>query len=398
MWNAYDKFGPARNLPAPASGLSAVPSPLDWPMYQRDPTHSAAIPGEGIIHKAEVKWRFETEEPLLSSAAVVDGWVYLSTGDRRIVALDASSGELIWEHRVTGPVDSSPAVAGDFLFVGLRDGGVLSLHKATGETQWQFATGGPIYSSPVVNQGEIYIGSGDSKLYALDALTGEERWSQLTGGRLTNGPATHDGVIAATSQDRTLYLVDTDTGKQRLDYRLSGVGGAPTFDLNGGNVLVADGSGVLRAIDWRQRDPPFEKLIQRVKFQLFMWGLLDSLPLQRGLIWRFQGPQSGLVGAPVVADYRVYVSSRSGILFALDRSTGKKLWEFKTAAAIETSPSVAAQTVFVGDYDGRLYAIDAATGKSQWEIEIGGPISSTPVIADGVIYLSSLNGTLYAIQ
>ena len=124
--------------------------------------------------------------------------------------------------------------------------------------------------------------------------------------------------------------------------------------------------------------------------------------LDRGVA-RLPGNRHGfngihVVGAPVVADYRVYVSSRSGILFALDRSTGKKLWEFKTAAAIETSPSVAAQTVFVGDYDGRLYAIDAATGKSQWEIEIGGPISSTPVIADGVIYLSSLNGTLYAIQ
>ena len=226
-WYTYGKIGPVSSLPPPASGISAVPSPGDWPMYQRDPTHSAVIADGSAIPEGEVKWRFETGEPLLSSVAVVDGRVYLGTGDRRIVALDASSGELVWELSVTGPVDSSPAVAGDLLFVGLRDGRVLSLHKDTGEIQWQFATDGPIYSSPVVDHGELYIGSGDSKLYAFDALTGEERWSHMTGGWVTHGPAAHDGVIAATSQDRTLYLVDTGTGKQRLDYRLSAVGGAP---------------------------------------------------------------------------------------------------------------------------------------------------------------------------
>ena len=397
-WYTYGKIGPVSSLPPPASGISAVPSPGDWPMYQRDPTHSAVIADGSAIPEGEVKWRFETGEPLLSSVAVVDGRVYLGTGDRRIVALDASSGELVWELSVTGPVDSSPAVAGDLLFVGLRDGRVLSLHKDTGEIQWQFATDGPIYSSPVVDHGELYIGSGDSKLYAFDALTGEERWSHMTGGWVTHGPAAHDGVIAATSQDRTLYLVDTGTGKQRLDYRLSAVGGAPTFDFDGGNVLVADGSGVLRAIDWRQRDPPFEKLMQRVKVQLYAWGLLDTYPVQRGFVWRFQESDSGLVGAPVVAEGRVFVSSRSGALFALNRSNGEKLWAFNTGTVVDASPSVAAQTVFIGDRDGRLYAIDVATGESRWDIDVGGPISSTPVIAGGVIYLTSLDGTLYAIQ
>ena len=138
--------------------------------------------------------------------------------------------------------------------------------------------------------------------------------------------------------------------------------------------------------------------MQRVKVQLYAWGLLDTYPVQRGFVWRFQESDSGLVGAPVVAEGRVFVSSRSGALFALNRSNGEKLWAFNTGTVVDASPSVAAQTVFIGDRDGRLYAIDVATGESRWDIDVGGPISSTPVIAGGVIYLTSLDGTLYAIQ
>ena len=71
--------------------------------------------------QGRLKWRFDTDFPLFSSPAVVDGRLYLGSGDGRIVALDADNGELIWEHEVLGPVDSSPAVAGDSVFIGFAE-------------------------------------------------------------------------------------------------------------------------------------------------------------------------------------------------------------------------------------------------------------------------------------
>ena len=128
-------------------------------MFLRDPIHSAAAAGVATP-QGKLKWRFDTALPLFASPAVVDGRLYLGSGDNRIVALDADTGELIWEHPVRGPVDSSPAVAGDSVFIGLRDGRVLSLHKDSGELQWEFQTGGIFATSPVALEGILYMGSG----------------------------------------------------------------------------------------------------------------------------------------------------------------------------------------------------------------------------------------------
>ena len=121
-WTGYQTLGGANRLVSPVSVISANPIAGDWPMFQRSPAHAAFVSDDVPIPEGKVKWQFVTEAPILSSPAVVQGVVYLSTGDRRVVALKADSGELIWERGVTGPVDSSPAVAGDLVFIGLKDG------------------------------------------------------------------------------------------------------------------------------------------------------------------------------------------------------------------------------------------------------------------------------------
>ena len=81
-------------------------------MYQGDPAHAAVVDGEVALPRGVLKWRFDAGEAVLSSPAVSDGILYPGTGDRRIFAVYAGTGDLVWEHAVNGPVDSSPAVAG----------------------------------------------------------------------------------------------------------------------------------------------------------------------------------------------------------------------------------------------------------------------------------------------
>ncbi len=393
---AYESIGNARSLPPPSSNISASPGSGDWPMVQRDPAHSGFASNARNLPKGELKWRFVTNAPILSSPAVSVGRVYLSTGDRRILALDAESGDLIWQHNVQGPVDSSPAVAGNLVFVGLREGRVLALSKGAGEQQWQFPTGAPVYSSPAVDHGVVYVGSGDGKLYALDAVTGEERWSYQTGGRIISGPAAYLDVVAVTSQDGYLFIIDGATGQRRFDFRTALTTGSPTFREN--RVYVADDGGVLRAIDWRQRELPLEKTARWLRTQLFLWGLVNTLPPRKGFIWSFRRPEASFVGTPVVTSDRVYIGSTSGTLFALDSSTGEEMWQFRSEAGITTSPSVVGHTVFIGDIEGHVYAIDALSGDLQWQFKAKASISSAPVFANEVLYVASLDGILYAIE
>lgn len=96
-WTGYQTLGGANRLISPVSVVSASPTGGDWPMFQRSPAHAGFVADEVPIPKGHIRWRFETEAPILSSPAVVKGTVYMSTGDRRIVALKADTGDVIWE-------------------------------------------------------------------------------------------------------------------------------------------------------------------------------------------------------------------------------------------------------------------------------------------------------------
>lgn len=395
-WATLTYVGANRKLAPPTSSITATPSINDWPMYQRDPAHAAVVNGDIALPKGMLKWRFETAEPLMSSPAVFDGLLYLGTGDRRIVAVDVGTGELVWERAVSGPVDSSPAVAGELVYVGLRDGRLLALRVTDGQLRWEFSTGAPIFSSPTLYRGELYVASSDGTLFALDAVTGLKRWSFQTDGRLISSPAAYQDSVAVTSHDRNLYILDSTSGRPTLIFRTASAAGTPVFDEE--SLFLADATGVIRSIDWREHNRRFSRLVLRVKIQLAAWGLTDVIPHQAGYVWGNRASESSFVGAPVVAGGVVYVASTTGRLLALDRASGEAVWEYDTAGGILGSPSVAGNTVFVGDNLGVLHALDAKSGESTWEFRAGGAISSTPVFAGGVIYFSSLDGSIYAVE
>ena len=394
-WIGYVKLGPGRLPPAPVSNIGAVPAPGDWPMYQRGPSHAGFVPDGGPPLKGRLEWRFETNEPMLSSPAVVAGRVFLATGDGRLVALDAQTGDLIWEYELTGPVDSSPAVAGDLVIIGLRDKTVLAVNKDDGRFEWKFHTGDPVYSSPAVLDGVVYIGSGDHKVYALDAETGQKLWSYKTGEAVSSAPVVNGEVVAAMSADEHLYVIDARTGRGRFDYETTFSKTSPA--LYGDLVYIASETGGLRAIDWHQRMVPFEKAVRRVRMQLFIWRM-GPLPPQKGLVWSYRQRGEAFVGAPAVDDRRVYAGTKSGTLAAVNRDTGEKAWSIQRDAGFAESPSVVGEMVYVGDVNGQVLAIDAETGAVRWIFRTGGRISSTPVFANGLLYVTSRDGSLYAIR
>ncbi len=395
-WIGYVNLDPFLSLDPPVSTIGAEPGPGEWAMFRRDPAHTGSDVYGGVAPAPDVVWRFRGDAPIRSSPVVVDGYVYIGTGDHRVVALDAESGDIVWERTVTGPVDWPVAAAGDLVFIGLRDARVLALDRYTGDMRWEFRASGPIHGSSAVQRGELYIGSDDFGIYALDAMTGEERWVYRTGGRVASSVAVNADVITVTSEDKYLYVIDRSTGRPRLDFRLTTGSRSPVlFDSI---ALVIDGRGRLTAIDWRQDDKPFEKFVTWAGLQLFAWGILDEVPTQRGFVWSFRPNASGLVGEPAAAAGRVYVSGSMGALYALDVETGLPVWEFRAESALEHSPSVRDRVVYVVDSGGRLYAVDAETGESQWEFDIGDQITTSPVVAGGALYIVSEDGGLLAMR
>ena len=397
LWTVYVNVGPSRFLPPSTTRISSIPEPGEWAMSQREPNRNAAIAGGAFIPPGIVQWEFQSSAGLFASPAIVSGSIYIGTGDGRIVALDAESGETRWEFMVGDAVKSTPAVAGDMVFVGLQDSRVVALESDTGESVWEFATGNPVLSSPVVYEGVLYVGSNDWRLYALDAVTGKERWSFKADNVIRSGPAVHPPVLAFTDIKGKLYLIDLKTGKRRFDYQaVNGAEGGAVF--NSDRLFLADLGGRIRSIDWSQRELPFEKTLAWIRFQLQHFGLIDSAGQQKGFVWFFLEQDSGFTTAPVVAHDLVFAASKSGTLIALDRVSGELRWRFQSADPFEISPSVWGDILFAADEGGILYAVDTLTGQVLWRSGAGSPLASTPIVSGGVLYLTTRDGSLMALR
>jgi len=94
--------------------------------------------------------------------------------------------------------------------------------------------------------------------------------------------------------------------------------------------------------------------------------------------------------APAIANWVVYVGSFDGNVYALNATTGVKLWIFHTGGVADMdSPAVINGVVYVGGSNGKVYAIDASNGAEIWHFTADNPVQSSPAVVDGVVYIGS---------
>lgn len=113
-------------------------------------------------------------------------------------------------------------------------------------------------------------------------------------------------------------------------------------------------------------------------------------------VWRFDdgGRMLHMFSTPCLAEGRLYIGEGMHANFAcklycLDAGNGQKLWEFPAANHIESSPTVADGKVYVGAGDDGLYCLDAVTGKQLWNFRDRLHIDASPVVAGNSVYVSS---------
>ncbi|MCC6706077.1 MAG: PQQ-binding-like beta-propeller repeat protein [Gammaproteobacteria bacterium] len=120
------------------------------------------------------------------------------------------------------------------------------------------------------------------------------------------------------------------------------------------------------------------------------------------LKWAFGIPAvSTMSGHPVEAEGRLFFGTFSGLVIALDASSGCALWVYEAHAGVRTSLTLAKgedgnNNLFFGDLSGKVYALDPATGKERWSMVADDHphirITGTPVYHGGRLFvpLSSL--------
>jgi outer membrane protein assembly factor BamB len=348
------------------------------------------------------RWKFDTRGPIASSPAVVNGLVIVSSVDGGIYAVDATSGAQRWVFRTKGerrftapgihgaiprtermpdPFDvflSSPTVVDGVVYVGSGDQHVYALDAASGALRWSFATGDVVHASPAVADGVVYIGSWDRNLYALDAATGRERWRYTTGSDTTiynqvglaSSPAVSGGTVFVGGRDGHFHAVDARTGA--LKWKI---------DNNGGWTIaspaVHEGVVYFPTSDGR-----------RFKGAAAATGEI-VIDLQMANI---------SFSSPAVAGGVVYFGTSDGFLNAVGIADRAFRGRFQTDGSKENGPrllNASGQMRTDLMYPDR--SLDGMMIGMRTMMTLGSVLSS-PVIADGVAYFGSTDGHLYAVR
>ncbi|MXP42043.1 PQQ-binding-like beta-propeller repeat protein [Altererythrobacter soli] len=354
--------------------------------------------------------------------AVWEGKVFLGTGDCRMIAIDAQSGEQLWDKAVCDPnqtgITGAPRVGGGKVYIGYfgsdtgTRGAIVALDANSGDLAWRF------WNTPG-NPAEGF----ESKAHEMAAKTwaGDEWWKggggaawesivydESTGLLIysTAGPSTGLGGVIETSGDRlfssAVVALNADTGEYAWHYQPGTVlpENPPTEVFH---VIVTDLmiEGAKRRVVMTMPRWGGFFVIDAKNGELISWKSLADRPAEqkgpptsdghmRNMVGKNWWPMSyssltGLVYVPVYesssnSHQHGLAAGGIGQLIAWDPVKQAAKWSVAQRLPINGGVlSTAGNLVFQGEATGEFAAYEAGTGRKLWSIDTGSAIQGVPV-------------------
>ncbi len=366
------------------------PDPYSWPMYQNDLRHSGYSPSASPLGN-QTLWKYTTNDTFWTAPTIANGILYVGSDQTgSVYAFKVSTGTILWRYTTPGPTSSSPAVVGGMLYVGYV-GGFCALNASNGWFLWNFATPyQTTYTSPVVCDGVVYTSSSDTNVYALNAATGSKIWSFSTNGSILSAPAIDNGLVIVSSSNMN-WAINSNV------YALNASTGSLAWNFTGksrfcASPAIADGMVFVGSEDG------------------YLYALNESTGVKlwsyAAKFWSYDGygyRAGGYVGSAAVTNGRVYFAAENENtssltnIYALEEATGSKIWTYNMSGFVNGAVVVAGDEVFLTGNDRYIYALNAETGCEVWKYMTGSGFMSSPAIANGTVYVGSDDGGLYGI-
>jgi outer membrane protein assembly factor BamB len=330
--------------------VMSTPGEPDAVSIQMNGAHSGVTQfAKGMKFPLQEAWRIKFNGPV-SSPLIADGRVFVTVGNSEeygstLFALSAKNGAILWSVAIDGTYFwSGAAYESGQVFVLNFDGLLKAFDEKSGRLNWsvQVANEYFVTSPPVARNGMVYVeGDGSGTLTAYRTATGELRWTQSI--------AAGDGAPAVTSQGVftyspcQVYAFNPASGAPlwRFSGDCEGGGGStPVFandsvyvsDPSGsGNQILSSSTGALIGTFEEYAGPP---TVGKSEAFFLANGTLRAMSIPaKKVLWSFAG-DGGLAQLPIQIDNTVFVGSSSGLLWGLDRTTGKEVWSTNIGAPI----------------------------------------------------------------
>jgi len=101
--------------------------------------------------------------------------------------------------------------------------------------------------------------------------------------------------------------------------------------------------------------------------------------------------------APALGDGTVVAASPTGLVFAMDPTSGIDAWQYQMPAGVSVSPAVGDTLVLAGDSKGNYSAFFSNNGEVVWRGRTFGRISAQPIGSSSTFFVPSQDHALYAL-
>ncbi|HSR02229.1 MAG TPA: outer membrane protein assembly factor BamB [Methylophilaceae bacterium] len=273
------------------------------------------------------------------SPAVEAGAVYAANAEGELAKWDIESGRQIWRVNAEEAISGGVGVGGGLVMVGTNRGHVIA-YDFSGKLVWKAQLSSEILSAPQYADSLVIVRSGDNHLYGLDAIDGSTKW-------------VYERKVPALS-----------------------LRSAAGFVVDGGAVYAGFSGGKMAAV--------------RADNGKLLWEATVAIPKGVTEIERI----ADITSLPVVFGPVVYAVAYQGRIAAIDRLTGKVLWnrEISSYSGIAHDDT----KIYVSHVLGSVYSLNDDTGRTYWrQGDLSNRRLTTPLVLKDYVAVGDLEGYIH---
>jgi len=264
---------------------------------------------------------------------------------------ETASSKILWQAKLgeTGNFDFTPAVEAGYAYAASADGELAKLDVANGSQAWRLSVGEKITGGIGVGGSLVVVGTQKGTVYAYD-IAGKLQWKSRLSSEVLSAPKYFDGMVIVRTGDSRIYGINANDGSRKWVYDRT----SPALTLRSSAGVVVDGGAVYAG---------------------FAGGKLAAIRADNGkMLWEASVAQpkgvteieriADITSLPVVDGPLVYAVAYQGRIAAVDRITGRLVWNREISSL--SGLSAEEGRIYVSHAAGSVYALDYTTGKTFW--------------------------------
>jgi outer membrane protein assembly factor BamB len=315
---------------------------------------------------------------------------------------------------------AKPVIYGELLIVSNSHDGVSAYDSQTGEKKWHFFVANGVEKEPILFRDNLYFGANDGFFYSVKAKTGLENWKNHVKAEIVASPSFDpaEGRVYFLTIANSLFALDAESGKQvwtytRQDPSSYSIRGGTTPLIQDNLVYVGFSEGSFVAfnklngtISWEiqlNKNKRFKDIDSTAVLsdgKIFISGYDDKLyclsSANGDVLWKFD---AGGYSPVTIKEELLFYPSTNGKIYALDKNTAKKIWEYEVANGIPTEISLMKNLLVLGESQGSVLFLKPSDGKLIQHFEPGrGVLGSIQVNEKkSEVYFISGEANLYSL-